>query len=353
MQTPKTVGYDVAKIAAHIVMNSGLIPCFVGQSGIGKTSIVRDMAKEIGIPEWEDNPDHEGPCLSRYLTSCMLPEDNTGIPVPSMLEKERKTVFAKPEKVLHAKNYPDLCLFDEIDRPSTEATLASFIAGFAEKPFQIGGLPLHPEANILATMNGDTDIGTYQPPEALCQRMFFIYVVPSQFGWCEFMRSKHDNYTGLVNALSSANTKFSRSWSPRDYAGEAQRYERSADQFLEVFNTFLGCCASKDLDEDLQDDVLDVLGIGKLGCAYWTEVREIFKAKAWLDRWGVNAEEVLHDPCNANLLPDGCALDGVKFLNAVNGMDAPQLYIQRLKDEDQQAIASYFAPAPVDRDPEF
>ena len=95
---------DIAQLhkTVELAVRSKKPLAIVGEAGIGKTAIVREVAEKLGMK------------CQIIMTSQKVPEDFSGIPVPDM---ENGVVrFLKLDELPRPKEGPTLLFFDEINQ---------------------------------------------------------------------------------------------------------------------------------------------------------------------------------------------------------------------------------------------
>lgn len=134
-----------------------MVPCFYGESGVGKTTRVRDYAESVKLP------------LQTILLHSMLAEEVCGI--PRYDQKQQKTIWSIPDWFDPIN--PKVYLFDELDKVRDEE-LGLLLTMFANK--EIRGIPF-PEGSVIVcamqpiepSMWTETKTG-----QALISRLLFI-----------------------------------------------------------------------------------------------------------------------------------------------------------------------------------
>lgn len=138
----------------------------VGPSGIGKSAIVRQVAKELTN---ETGKNYE--CRT-IIASQTVPEDWMGIPIPDMEAREVK--FLKLESLPKDPNSHGILFLDEINQADMTVLRAIFQL-LGER--RIGTYELPPGWTMVAAMNPDGEnYGTTKPSPALRRRMSWLEV---------------------------------------------------------------------------------------------------------------------------------------------------------------------------------
>jgi hypothetical protein len=357
MSAVKQLGWAEAQAAIFTCFQAKLIPCLVGQSGRGKSALVRQAANVIGqhefgcdMPNWFNKPDDwDKGVLIEYNLATEAPEDINGLYDVNAMQNEGVTRRIPDERLVYASKHPSIVFFDEADRGRPEIW-GAVCSGLAAMPMAIGGVEL-PLSRAIFAINGETDLGTEPMPEAIKQRVVFIYVRPSEGEWFNYQRGVTSLSDGLLRSLATSNAGNCQAWNPTDLAGEAQAFERSSTRLCGVMEKYLGLREAgryEGIDADL---LLDALAIGIVGRDYWTKKmtvgalnvspRDAFCAAATLADAGVDADAVVDNPAEADLPPDGLWVKTIEALGVVTGLDPTNAfdeYVNRFPSEGRAAL---------------
>lgn len=332
MSAVKQLGWAEALAAIITCFQAKQIPCLVGQSGRGKSALVKQAANLIGqsafgedMPNWFNKPDDwDKGVLIEYNLATESPEDINGLYDVNAMQNEGVTRRIPDERLVYARKHPSIIFFDEADRGRPEIW-GAVCAGLAANPMAIGGVEIGTSRAIFA-INGETDMGTVEMPEAIRQRVVFIYIRPSQGEWLNYQRGVTSLPDGILHLLDGANEARCQSWTPTDLAGDAQAFERSATKFCKLLECYYGLRKRGDYANVNADLVLDALGIGQLGTDYWYHnaastltgkigsPRDAAFAGANLADMRLNASEIASDPENADLPPEGMWVQAIEAL---------------------------------------
>ena len=145
-----------------------------GRHGIGKSELVYQKAKELGLPVIERR------------ASQMTEGDLLGLPKV----KNGVTTWLAPEWLQTACNKPVVLFLDEVDRATTEVRQGIFELCDSRK---IAGYTLHPDTLIFAAVNGGVHGAQYQVGEfdpAELDRYTVFDVEPTVEDWLDWSQGK-------------------------------------------------------------------------------------------------------------------------------------------------------------------
>ena len=148
-------------------------PVFLwGQPGIGKSSLVADFAKSLGLD-----------CVS-LLGTQLAPEDLIGVPQIFDTPTGPRSRFCPPSMVARDDPY---CLFlDELNGASLEVQKA-FYSLILER--RLGDFRLHPGAIVIGAGNRSQDSAIVRPmSSALVNRMVHVHLSASPRDWLDWAR---------------------------------------------------------------------------------------------------------------------------------------------------------------------
>ena len=162
------------KKAAELCFASNVTMALVGTSGVGKTSIVKQLAVEMGFDSY------------RILRPSLVADvgDLIGLPDFDVIigkegKEEKRTTFNAPDW-LPTEDEEALIIIDEINRTQKDIVMAMFDLIEAEHP-KIGNYILPKGCKVIATLNPPTDNYTVLDfrDSAFTSRLCFIKVVPN------------------------------------------------------------------------------------------------------------------------------------------------------------------------------
>lgn len=147
------MNFNDALLTVNLVIKSGAVPLIIGESGIGKTSLVRELGKKEGyyVVNIDGNLLKEGeigglPTVEEYTTN-----------IDGIYSNKKKTVYAVHTKLLQIEKALDenpnrrvLLFIDEINRceHSVQQELMNIILNR-----EINGYVLPSEVDVVAAMN--------------------------------------------------------------------------------------------------------------------------------------------------------------------------------------------------------
>ncbi|MGC8978836.1 AAA family ATPase [Caldisericum sp.] len=143
------------KLASTTTSVQTLVPCLIGETGVGKTTLVEKLAAEKGMP------------LRRILLHSMLEEEILGIP----RVQDGRTVWSRPEWVV--EDGPAVYFFDELDKVRV-GLIGSVLTVLANKTVRDN--KLHPNSIIVAAMQPTDEWSLDETGKALLARLIFIPV---------------------------------------------------------------------------------------------------------------------------------------------------------------------------------
>ena len=165
-----TIDYKTFLSIINPILNARFPVLVRGRHGIGKSTIVYQKAKELGLPVIERR------------ASQMTEGDLLGLPKLS----KNVTTWCPPEWLATACNKPVVLFLDEVDRATLEVRQGIFELCDSRK---IAGNVLHPDTLIFACVNGGEHGSQYQVGEfdpAELDRYTVFDVEPTVEDWLEW-----------------------------------------------------------------------------------------------------------------------------------------------------------------------
>lgn len=178
---------DLLRLFAHPRIRGGypnIIPCLIGPTGTGKSTIVRSLFAELGLKD------------VRLLLSTMLPEEVTGLPRVVSVGDVLRTEWTVPDWF---SEEPIGIFIDELDK-ANELTIATILTLIAER--RLRDKMLHPQTMIVAAMQ-PVNTALWESSEtykALAARCCFIPVT----GYWDYINEKYSIKISLSEEQISA-----------------------------------------------------------------------------------------------------------------------------------------------------
>lgn len=234
------------KQLSEFLLNVAVVrPVFIwGAPGIGKSSLVEEFAREVGIP-----------CVS-LLGSQLAPEDLIG--VPQIIDGTSR--FCPPKIIARSEPY---CLFlDELNACSHEVQKA-FYSLIHER--RIGEYHLPAGSIVIGAGNRASDSAIVKPmSSALLNRMIHVHLKASHRDWLEW--AKNNNIHPWV--IEYIQTRPDHLWSQPPKHEETFSTPRSWHMLSDALHEF---------GERINDDWLEVLAIGCLSPHHATQFKGFIK----------------------------------------------------------------------------
>ena len=193
MITPKEVKELISSIIKADQFNLNI--CLEGQQGIGKTSVLKQLAEELGFH------------YSAIYGAQVAPEDLIGL--PKNIEKDGKYITIFSEPVLLPKHEKTIFVLEEINRAPIEVQQA-VLQLLTDK--QVSGHKL-PDKTLVCVSINPTEGGVYMTQEldsVFRNRMLNLKVVPNKDEFVEFIKDRWDSR--IINFIDSMTIEESRVW---------------------------------------------------------------------------------------------------------------------------------------------
>ncbi len=218
------------KKSANLVMQARQVPLLVGETGIGKTALATELAKENGwsLITIEGNLLKEGEIgglpTVETVERC-LPTGETKI--------DKVTIYATHHKLRQVdeevgKGQDVLLFIDEINR-SEHAVQQELMNLILNR--EINGYELPPQVHVLAAMN-PTDIYDYQTVEmdvAQENRFVWLYMEADYMQWLDWA-VEHDLHP-VVTEFISTYPDYLNAHNEEDINATPRSYERISDLY--------------------------------------------------------------------------------------------------------------------------
>lgn len=211
--------------------NLKIVPALVGLTGIGKTAIVNQVAKELGYE-------------LIYFNMAQQNEGDNAIPVPKNMEKEdANIVYILHHKFQEILKNPDkkyIVFADEFTRAQI-TVISEWMTIINERQFQ--GHKFGENVRFIAAMNpttsmkgfSDTDYASTEMDDAHAARFTFIYMEADRTDWLDWAR-KNDIHPSIISFLEDAkNTQYFYGQAQSDIRMRTPRtWEFLSDQLYDI-----------------------------------------------------------------------------------------------------------------------
>lgn len=184
-----TVNFQEFDSVVDAILKTRLAILLRGPHGIGKSAVVYQIAKRLGLKVIE------------LRAAQIEASDLIGLPsaTPKIVNGKESTYFNPAEEIVRACTEPCVLLFDEIDRGQLEVRQAIFQLNDSRK---LKGWELHPDTLVFAAVNGGLhrnasmyDVNEMDPAEL--DRFCVFDVAPTVTDWLTWGALQDEN--GLDN----------------------------------------------------------------------------------------------------------------------------------------------------------
>lgn len=235
------MNFNDALLTVNLVIKSGAVPLIIGESGIGKTSLVRELGKKEGyyVVNIDGNLLKEGeigglPTVEEYTTN-----------IDGIYSNKKKTVYAVHTKLLQIEKALDenpnrrvLLFIDEINRceHSVQQELMNIILNR-----EINGYVLQSEVDVVAAMNPSnkydafvqSDYQVVDMDPAQEDRFVWIELEADAKAWLQWaMDSEINIHEDIVRFIATfpeyLHTPYSQEWikaTPRSWERVSNAYK--------------------------------------------------------------------------------------------------------------------------------
>ena len=184
-----TATLRTARQVIELCFRSGHVPCLIGEAGIGKTAIYKQITDDLS---WN---------ILYYYLAHLEPEDILGVPVPNK-DKSSYQFFVEKHiyEIINSKK-PTVLVFDEWNRGDKAVMNAAFTV-MEQRRF--GSIELPPHVHVAAAMNPSE--GTYLVNEAekdpaFRRRLCFIGVRVDQNVFLEYARGRGEFHPSVCDFI--------------------------------------------------------------------------------------------------------------------------------------------------------
>lgn len=243
-----TATLRTAREVIELCFKSGHVPCLIGEAGIGKTAIYKQIADDLG---WD---------ILYYYLAHQEPEDIIGLPVPGK-DGSYQFYVEKSIRNVISSDKPTVIVFDEWNRGDKAVSNAAFTV-MEQRRF--GSIVLPPHVHIAAAMNPSEStylVNEAEKDPAFRRRLCFIGVRVDQNVFLEYARGRGNFHPTVIDFIERQGEQALLDVPSRDagkvYACPAS-YEKASDTFF---------AADKMLEEEKTtwDDLRSVLRVKLAG----------------------------------------------------------------------------------------
>ena len=151
----------------------------VGDAGTGKTSIIRQWAKDNGYE------------LNLFLANTASEDDVAGAITP---DHEKKMAVAYPLEKLHRSTTHKTVLFlDELNTARRE--IQDPLLTLIQDRCLPNGTPLHPDTIIVTAINPSATYNNHEMSPQLRNRFMWYYHTPSEYDWLQWVLTSEEGKT--------------------------------------------------------------------------------------------------------------------------------------------------------------
>ena len=317
----------IRKLKFHLNgRNKQVVPCLVGETGIGKTTIVNKVARDLGAE-------------IVYFNMSQQNEGDNALPVPFQNDFLTNVQYALNHKFQEIIDNPDkkyIVMCDEIARGRL-GVISEWMTVLTER--QIQGHKLGDNVRFIAAMNPSTSMKGYENTEyvatemdpAHLTRFNFIYMAPDRNDWLEWAASS-DIHPYVIDFLSdNKNINF--------FYGKAQNDVRMrTPKGWEHLSDML-----KDLEEQgLFEDRAFTAGI--ISDQIGEDAGPLFAKMMWEKMETIQLNDILGKPHNEELVRRFDSFDLTKQMLTINGwMEAlKEINPKTFTYQDVENISQYW-----------
>jgi hypothetical protein len=226
-------------------------PVFLwGQPGIGKSSLVEDFAKQVGLP------------CETLLGSQLAAEDLIGVPKIVGEGDGARSRFCPPENI--ARDEAFVLFLDELNGSSHEVQKA-FYSLILDR--RLGNYRLHPESVVIGAGNRSQDSAIVRPmSSALINRMVHVHLVSNPRDWLAWAR-RSNIHPWVVDYIGQRPDHLT---SPPPRHEEPYSTPRSWHMLSDLLHSYR---AGEPGAPEVPDDLLRVLALGTVSPAHAGQFR--------------------------------------------------------------------------------
>lgn len=299
----------IRKLKFHLTgRNKQIVPCLVGETGIGKTTIVNKVAHELGAE-------------IVYFNMSQQNEGDNALPLPVNTNNEANVKYILNYKFQEIINNPQkqyIIMCDEVARARL-GVISEWMTTLTER--QVQGHYFKDNVRFVAAMNPSSSMKGYENTEyvatemdpAHLTRFNFIYMSPDRNDWLEWAKINDIHPLVIEFLLDNKNVNF--------FYGKAQddvrmRTPKGWEQLSDML---------KDLeDQDLLQDRAFTAGIISDQIGY--DAGPLFAKMMWEKMETIQLSDILGKPHDNELLARFNSFELTKQILTMNG------WLEALKD---------------------
>jgi len=178
-----------ARRTIELCFSTGLVPCLIGESGIGKTHLMKQITEDLN---WS---------IVIFFLAHREREDLSGIPFPSEDKLSYRFLCEEAIKNIIMSDKPTLILLDEWNRGEKPILNAAFTL-IEDRKFGVHSLPNH--VRIAACMNpsgGSYTVTEAERDPAFRRRLCFLAVQVNVSVWAEWALGRGKIHQDVVDFI--------------------------------------------------------------------------------------------------------------------------------------------------------
>jgi hypothetical protein len=323
---------DQVELALRLCFNSNVTPALVGTSGVGKTSIPKQLYTKLGFDTF----------ITIRPSLIADVGDLVGLPDFDVIvhndgSEEKRTTFNSPDW-LPKKDQKALVVIDEINRTQKDIIMAMFDLIEAEHP-KIGKYSLPKGSKVIATLNPPTDEYTVLDikDKAFTSRLCLLKVMPDKQVFLEW-GAKDNNLTNEMMDFLIANDEFfglGEKFEVEMFGLDIKNNNRSKKKVSDLYKTFKTLGLGKENTPVLYECIQGIGG-KEFASAFLTFVESYNDVVTW--------EDILHHTPKAQRLD----YNNLAVLSKINDDFKVAFRDKKINKENFTAIADYLAKIPAD-----
>lgn len=189
-------------VNASKYLHSNQTVMLIGRHGIGKSAVVKQIAKTLGLPIVERR-------LGQLEVGDIIGLPDFGRSRNVNGQDIKVTSHNPPDWFVNCMIEPHVIFLDELNRAAPDVLQCVF--QFVENG-ELNGKKVHPDCRIFVAMNGSQDYDVNEMDSALMDRFVVFYLDPSRQDFLRWAKSKSNNpycetnlHPDLIDFLSECN----------------------------------------------------------------------------------------------------------------------------------------------------